>query len=206
MRFAVTASEGGLKARLAEIVAAWPSSATGRPTLLDWLAKHPTCSDDELLFFASLHLKETRSFFWSQIEQAKGDPGKIRHPQRVAMAVMALGFSEDNPEAVVAHIGTLLGGNYPHVIRASSADALGGMRHLLAVQALIPHLADDAIGPQVTRSLYRLTGQHFDLNPATQWSEWLAANQGKMDFKMHTQADFDHFLKMRALLTRISHS
>ena len=190
----------GLKARLAEIVAAWPQSAPGRTVLLDWLAKHPNCSDDELLFFANIHLRETRTYFWAQIEQAKGEPAKIRHPQRVAIAVMALGFFEDNPEPVVARIGSFLSSDYPHVIRACSADALGGMRDTKAVHSLIPNLDDDAIGPQVVRSLYRLTGKHFDNEPATQWSEWLAANSQSIDFQMHTQADFDNFLKMRTLL------
>lgn len=190
----------GLKARMAEIVATWPESAPGRPILLDWITRHPNCSDDELLFFANIHLKETRSFFWSQIEQAKGDPAKIRHPQRVAMAVMALGFFEDNPEPVVVRIGKLLAADHPHVIRACCADALGGMRHAMAVQALIPHVEDDAVGPQVVRSLYRLTGQHFDQDPAMKWRDWLATNSGSMDFKMHTQADFDNFRKMQALL------
>ncbi len=190
----------GMKARMAEIVAAWPQSALGRPTLLDWLTKHPNCSDDELLFFASLRLKEARSFFWTLIEQIKGDPDKFRQPQRAAMAVMGLGFFEDNPESVVARIGSLLAADYPHVLRACSADALGGMRHRAAVEALIPHALDDAVGPQVVRSLYRLTGQHFDRDPPAQWGEWLAANPGRIDFKMHTQADFDNFLNMQVLL------
>ncbi|MEZ5388147.1 MAG: VWA domain-containing protein [Prosthecobacter sp.] len=190
----------GLKARMAEIAATWPVSAPGRASLLDWITRHPNCSDDELLFFASLRLRETRSFFWTQIEQIKGDPAKLRQPQRVAMAVMALGFFEDNPEPVVTRIGSLLAEDYPHVIRACSADALGGMRHRAAVEALIPHVQDDAVGPQVVRSLYRLTGQHFDRNPPEQWRDWLAENPQRIDFKMHTQADFDNFLKMQALL------
>lgn len=191
---------GGLKARLAEIVGTWPVFATGRSTLLEWLAKHPNCSDDELLFFADIHLRETRSFLWAQIEAAKGDPAKLRQPQRVAMAVKGLGYFEDNPEPVVKHVGSLLSENYPHVIRSCAADALGGMRHIAAVEALILHVSDEAIGPQVVRSLYRLTGQHFDQDPSAQWTAWLAANREQMAFKMHTAVDFGNFLKMQALL------
>lgn len=116
------------------------------------------------------------------------------------MAVMALGFFEDNPETVVTRIGSLLAADYPHVIRACSADALGGMRHRAAVEALVPHVEDDAVGPQVVRSLYRLTGKHFGREPSAQWVEWLAAKTSSIDLKMHTQADFDNFLKMQALL------
>lgn len=191
---------GGIKARLAEIVAGWPGSALGRATLLEWLTKHPNCSDGELLFFADIHLRETRGFLWTQIEQAKGDPAKLRQPQRVAMAVKGLGYFEDNPEPVVKHVGGLLSENFPHVIRSCAADALGGMKHVAAVEALIPQVLDDAIGQQVMRSLYRLTGQHFDQNPSAQWNEWLAANREKMAFKMHTPVDFENFLKMQALV------
>lgn len=191
---------GGIKARMTEVVAAWPATAPGRKTLHEWLAKHPSCDDDTLLFFAGIHLSETRGFLWSLIEQAKGEPAKWPQPQRIAMAVQGLGYFEDNPDVVVMRIGTLLAPACPHVIRACAADALGGMRHLKAVEALIPLVEDDAIGPRVARSLYRLTGQHFDQQPQTQWRDWLKESGGKIDFKMHAAADFENFLKMQALV------
>ncbi|MBL9132111.1 MAG: VWA domain-containing protein [Verrucomicrobiaceae bacterium] len=190
---------GGMKARLAEIVAAWPATAPGRKTLFDWLVKHPNCGDDELLFYTGIHLPGARSFFWAQIEQAKGEVSKIKNPQRVAMAIQGLGFFEDNPDVVVERIGALLHVDSPHVIRACAADSLGGMKHPKAVDALIPHVEDEAVGARAVRSLYRLTGQHFDADPARQWAAWRAANAA-IGFKMHTTADFDNFLKLQALL------
>lgn len=191
---------GGIKARLAEIVAAWPRDAPGRQTLVSWLAAHPSCDDDTMLFFAEIHPPEARSWFWSQIEAAKGDPNKLRHPQRVAIAVRCLGFFEDNPEIVVTRIGSLLAEPFPHVIRACAADALGGMRNARAVESLIPYAGDAAIGSRVVRSLYRLTGQHFEKEPATRWQEWWAANRTSLAFKMHRLAEFDEFLKLQALV------
>lgn len=191
---------GGLKARTAEIVADWPGTAPGRKTLHEWLAKHPNCDDDALLFFADIHLPQTRGHLWSLIEQARGEPAKWRQPQRIAMAVKGLGHFEDNPEVVVTRVGALLASACPHVIRACAADALGGMKHPKAVDVLVPHVEDDAIGPRVGRSLYRLTGQHFDQQPETQWRDWLKAAGGKIDFKMHAATDFDNFLKMQALV------
>ncbi len=191
---------GGIKARVAEIVAEWPALALGRKTLLEWLTKHPNCEEDELLFYASIRLPETRSFFWSIIEQQKAVPTKWRQSLRIAMAVKGLGAFEDNPEPVVKRVAGLLAADMPHVIRACAVDALGGMKHAEAVAALIPHIADMAIGPQAVRSLYRLTGQHFDQDPAKQWSEWHAAHLGKIEFKMHKRIDFENFLKMQALI------
>lgn len=191
---------GGIKARTAEVVRAWPASSPGRRTLHEWLVKHPACEDDALLFFAEIHLPETRGHLWSMIEQAKAEPAKVREPQRVAMALRGLGFFEDNPESVVSRIGTFLAVGYPHVIRASAAEALGGMKHARAVEALIPQVEDDAIGTRVECSLYRLTGMHFDQQPSMQWSDWLQKQGGKIDFKMHAAVDFDNFLKMQALV------
>lgn len=191
---------GGVKARAAEIVAGWPAVAPGRRTLSEWLARHPNCDDDTLLFFADIHLPETRGHLWSLIEQARGEPAKAQQPQRIAMAVHGLGYFEDNPEVVVMRVGSLLGLEIPHVIRACAADALGGMKHVKAVEALVPFVGDDAIGTRVERSLYRLTGQHFDEQPETQWRDWLKESGGKIDFKMHAAADFENFLKMQALV------
>lgn len=191
---------GGIKARLAEIVATWSLQAPGRQTLLDWLASHPDCTDDAMLFFAEIHPPEARSWFWSQIEAFKGDPARLRHPQRVAMAIRGLGFFEDNPEIVVTRIGSLLGTELPHVIRACAADALGGMRHRRAVESLIPHAADAAVGGRVSRSLYRLTGQHFEKEPLARWQAWWSAHQHSLVLKMHSAAQFEEFRKMQALI------
>lgn len=190
---------GGLKARLAEIVANWPKVASGRKTLLEWFSKHPACDDDELLFFAQLRLVEARSQFWTLIDAAKGEPAKLKDPQRIAMAVMALGEFQDNPESVVTRIGSLLKAEFPHVIRACAADALGGMRHEKAVDALMPFIDDGAIGSRAVRSLYRLTGLHFDADAPKQWADWRAKVE-KIEFKMLSAADFTEFLKTQALI------
>lgn len=195
---------GGIKARTAEIVAAWPATAPGRKTLYEWLAKHPNCDDETLLFFADIHLPETRGYFWSLVEQARGEPARWRQPQRIAMAVKGLGYFEDNPEVVVTRVGALLAPACPHVIRACAADALGCMKHVKAIEALAPLVEDDAIGPRVQRSLYRLTGQHFDQQPETQWRDWLKESGGKIDFKMHATVDFENFLKMQVLVKPVS--
>lgn len=191
---------GGIKARTAEIVAAWPATASGRKTLHEWLARHPNCDDDTLLFFADIGLPETRGHFWSLIDQVRGESAKWRQPHRIAMAVQGLGHFPDNPEAVVTRIGSLLAAACPHVVRACAADALGGMRHVKAVEALVPLVEDAAIGPRVQRSLYRLTGQHFDQEPESRWRDWLKESGGKIEFKMLAAVDFENFLKLQALV------
>lgn len=197
---------GGIKARLTELVAAWPVMAPGRKTLADWLLKHPNCADDTLLFFTGIRLLESRGLFWQVIEQAKGEPAKVKAPERIAMAALGLGQFEDNPERVVTRIGALLQLDYPHVIRASAAEALGGMRHLKAVEALIPQVKDQAIGHRAACGLYRITGRYFDKESGKQWADWLAANREKIDFKMHPAADFEEFLKAEALVKPVDES
>jgi uncharacterized protein YegL len=191
---------GGIKARLTEITAGWPATAPGRTFLAAWAAGLTKCDDDELLFLAGIAVREARGLFWREIEQGNGAPQKIRHPHRIAMAAKGLGQFEDNPEEVVTRIASLLDADYPHVIRACAADALGGMRHARAVEGLVPQVEDAAIGPLAVRSLYRLTGQHYELEPARQWQAWLAAQGAKIEFKMHSLADFENFLKIQALL------
>jgi len=45
--------------------------------------------------------------------------------------------------------------------------ALGGMRHARAIEAPILQVEDAAISSRVVRSLYQLTGQHFENELAT---------------------------------------
>jgi len=189
----------GLKARMAEIVANWPQVGPGRKTLFDWFSKHPACGDDELLFFAQIRLKEARGQFWTLLETLKGEPAKLRNPHRFAIAVQALGEFQDNPESVVTRIASMLAPDFPHVIRAGAADALGGMRHVKTVDALIPFVEDAAIGSRAVRSLYRLTSLHFDSDAPKQWAEWRAKTE-KIDFKMLAAVDFTEFLKTQALI------
>ncbi|MFM7606896.1 MAG: VWA domain-containing protein [Prosthecobacter sp.] len=197
---------GGIKARLTEIVAAWPVTAPGRKTLADWLVKHPSCDDDTFLFFASIRLLESRGLFWQLIDQAKVEPAKVKAPERIAMAALGLGQFEDNPERVVTRIGTLLHADYPHVIRASAAEALGGIRHLKAIEVLIPQVKDQAISHRVACSLYRITGGYFDKEPDKQWADWLMLNREKIDFKMYPATDFEEFLKAEALVKPVDES
>ncbi len=188
----------GIKLRLAEIVAAWPAGEA-RKALADWLSKHPSCDDDELLFFAGIKMTEARTFFWNLLTQIKGAVSAVRDPERVALAAKALGAFQDNPEVVVTKITTLLDPANAHVIRACAAEALGGMRSVLAVQALQPHLNDDAIGKIVRCSLYRLTGQDFG-EEADKWKTWLTEQGANISWKMLTPTDFETYLKMQKLL------
>lgn len=191
----------GMKLRLAEIVAGWPEGE-GRKTLADWLAKHPACEDDALMFFSGIHLPEARAFFWNLLTQAKGPPSAARDPERsvlAALAVRALGGFQDNPDVVVARVAALLAPASPHVLRACAAEALGGMRSPLALQALVPFLNDDAIGEAVHCSLFRLTGQDFADDP-DKWKAWLAAQGANIPWKMLAPADYAEFLKVQKLL------
>jgi uncharacterized protein YegL len=188
----------GIKLRLAEIVAAWPNGEA-RKMLADWLFKHPSCDDDELMFFAGIGLLETRAFFWNILTQIKGPLSAVRDPERVALAAKALGAFQDNPETVVSRIASLLDPANAHVMRACAADALGGMRHVLAIQSLLPHLNDDAIGSIARCSLYRLTGQDF-VDDTDKWKAWLTGQEKDIPWKMLTRIDFDDYLKLQKLL------
>lgn len=188
----------GIKLRLAEIVTSWPAGGA-RKTLADWLTQHPSCSNDALLFFANIGLLETRGFFWNLLTQVKGPFSAVRDPERVALAARALGAFQDNPEVVITRIGAMLDPTSAHVMRACAADALGGMRHVLAIQSLLPQLSDDAIGHIVRRSLYRLTGQDFE-NDAERWKTWLTEQESNIPWKMLGRTEFDNYLKLQSLL------
>lgn len=188
----------GVKLRLAEIVSEWPQGDTRR-TLAEWLLKHPDCHDNELMFYAAAGLVECRIFFWSILVDFKTTSPSMRHPSRIALAARALGSFQDNPETVVAQVASLLTPANPHVIRASAADALGGMRHRLAIESLIPHLDDDAIGSVARRSLYRLTGTDF-IHDRVRWKTWLSEVDAQIPWKMLTRLDFENYLKLQKLL------
>lgn len=188
----------GIKLRLAEIVAAW-QAGEGRKTLADWLLKHPTCGDDELQFFASIGLLETRAFFWNILTQIKGPLSEVKKAESVALAAKALGAFRDNPEIVVTRVALMLDPANAHVIRACAADALGGMHHAMAFNALLPHWNDEAIGPNVRRSLYRLTGQDFGEDTA-RWQAWFTQQGARIPWQTHSSADYADYLKLQKLL------
>lgn len=189
----------GIKMRLAEIVRSWPAG-DARKSLVDWLARHPGCTDDELFFFADSGLPELRSYFWNIVMQAKEPLSGLRDPERVAIAAKALGAFQDNPDVVVTRIGAMLDPANAHLIRACAAEALGGMHHAMAIQSLLPHLNDDAIGKSVQSSLYRLTGQAF--GPDTdKWRAWLTEQGARIPWKSLSPTDYDNFLKLQKLLS-----
>lgn len=188
----------GIKLRLAEIAAAWPPGEA-RKTLALWLTGHPSCDDDELQFFAGIGLLETRSLFWSILTQVKGPLSDIRDPARVALAAKALGAFPDNPETVVVRVAALLDPVNAHVLRACAAESLGGMQQVKSMEALLPHLGDDAIGKTARCSLFRLTGQDF-AEDADKWKAWIAAQATPLPWKRHTPADYEDYLKTQKLL------
>ncbi len=188
----------GIKLRLAEIVADWPAGE-GRKTLVDWLAKHPTCDDDALMFFSGIHLLETRTFFWNLLAQVKGPLSAVKEPERIALAARALGAFQDNPDTVVARVATLLDPANVHVMRACAAEALGGMRSPVALQSLLPYLNDEAIGDTVHCSLFQLTGQDFANDP-DKWKTWITEQGANIPWKMLPRSDYADFLKLQKLL------
>ena len=188
----------GLKLRLAEIVAGWPAGE-GRKALLDWLAKHPACDGDALMFFSGAHLMETRSFFWNLLAQMKGPLSAVKEPGRIALAARALGAFPDNPDPVVARVAALLAPANAHVMRSCAAEALGGMRSAVALQALLPFLNDEAIGDAVHASLFQLTGQDFADDPE-KWKAWITAQGANIPWKMLPRSDYADFLKLQKLL------
>jgi uncharacterized protein YegL len=188
----------GIKFRLAEIVAAW-LPGEGRKALAEWLLKHPACGDDELQFFASISLLEGRTFFWNILTQVKGPFSEVKKPESVALAARALGAFRDNPEIVVTRVASMLDPANAHVIRACAADALGGMHHIMAFNALLPHWNDEAIGSNVRCSLYRLTGQ--DLGEDTsKWQSWFAQQGTRIAWQTHSVTDHADYLKLQKLL------
>lgn len=188
----------GMKLRLAEIVAGWPAGE-GRKALVDWLAKHPACDGDALIFFSSAHLMETRSFFWNLLAQVKGPLSAVKEPERIALAARALGAFPDNPDPVVARVAALLAPANAHVMRACAAEALGGMRSAVALQSLLPFLNDEAIGDAVHASLFQLTGQDFADDPE-KWKAWITAQGANVPWKMLPRSDYADFLKLQKLL------
>ena len=188
----------GLKLRLAEIVAGWPAGE-GRKALVDWLAKHPACEGDALMFFSGAHLMETRSFFWNLLALVKGPLSAVKEPGRIALAARALGAFPDNPDPVVARVAALLAPANAHVMRSCAAEALGGMRSAVALQALLPFLNDEAIGDAVHASLFQLTGQDFADDPE-KWKAWITAQGANIPWKMLPRSDYADFLKLQKLL------
>ncbi|MBK8093832.1 MAG: VWA domain-containing protein [Verrucomicrobiaceae bacterium] len=186
---------GGMKARMAEIVANWPVDAPGRKNLLDWLPRHSNADEDTLLFYGKLASKETRPFFETLL--LHGDVK--REPVRVALSAQALGVWQDVTEPVLTRVRSLLSPTLPHVLRASAAEALGGMRHIESLRALVALVEDEALAAHAARALFRLTGEDFENDSATRWQTWLTEHP-RIDWKMHAASEWENYLRTQALL------
>ena len=189
---------GEVRARMTELVAEWPD-APGKAALAVILAKNPRCSDEALLFFSELGIPGTDNVFRAVMAEQRGKlPADFKNLPRVAAAIRGLGRFPEQSDAIVSYFATCLDDKAPHIIRASTAEALGGMKNVGAVAALIPHVADHAIGDIVLRSLYQLTGEDHGEDGA-KWQAWFDAQGKKPELKMLTRVAWTDYLAAKRL-------
>jgi uncharacterized protein YegL len=113
------------------------------------------------------------------------------------MALRALGRFPEQAEDAVAFIAGLLDEKYPHAIRATAADSLGGIRSRRGLPALMARVKDSAIGEAAQRSLFRLTGQDFD-DAAEKWAAWFKEQGANATLKMLGLKDWEKHRKEKA--------
>jgi uncharacterized protein YegL len=178
------------KQRIGELVAQWP--AKGGLDYFDFhLRTRQRLSDDMLRFYAELGCVQFKPFFLGILAPLKTMPvADIKEPARYAVALRALGRFPDQTEADVSQIIALLDEKFPHVIRISAADALGGIKNRRGLAALAALVKSDTIGEAAQRSLYRLTGQDFG-EEAEKWNAWLKEQGPRAELKMLGLADWD---------------
>lgn len=187
------------RAKLADLVSQWPP-LPGKQRLAEHLLKNPRCSDEMLLFFSRLAMPETEPVFRGVLGEQRGTaPAAFKAPSRVAIAIRAIGRFPNQTDAVVSYLGGCLDEKAAHVVRASAAEALGGIRNRAAIGALLPHLKDPAIGEVVQASLFRLTGQDHGDDGAN-WRAWLDAQGGQIELRMLGQGEWESYLETKRRL------
>ncbi|MCX7823928.1 MAG: VWA domain-containing protein [Verrucomicrobiae bacterium] len=178
------------KQRIAELVAQWPWKG-GLDYFEFYLRTHPRLSDEMLRFYADLGCVRFKPFFLGLLAPLKTAPGSdIKEPARCATALRALGRFPEQTEAEVSRIIALLDEKFPHVIRISAAEALGGIKSRQGLPALIALVKDDTVGEAAQRSLYRLTGQDFG-EEADKWNAWFKEHGQRAELKMLGVADWE---------------
>ncbi len=192
-----------VRARITELVAAWPDRP-GKTALAASLTKNPRCSDEALLFFSELGLPGSDVVFRAVMAEQRGKaPADFKNLPRVAAAIRGLGRFPEQTDAVVSYLATCLDEKAPHVIRASTAEALGGMKNIGAVAALIPHVADAAIGVVALRSLYQLTGEDHG-EDAMKWGAWFDGQEKKPALKMRSRSAWTEHLAAKRLAAAVA--
>jgi len=178
------------KQRIAELVAQWP--ARGGLDYFDFfLRTHQRLSDEMLRFYAELGCVQFKPFFLGLLAPLKTVPvADIKEPARYATALRALGRFREQTEADVLQIVGLLDEKFPHVIRISAADALGGIQSRRGLPALIALVKDDTMGEAAQRSLYRLTGQDFG-DQAAKWNAWFKEQGQRAELRMLGLPDWE---------------
>lgn len=185
------------KQRIAELVAQWPAKG-GLDYFEFYLRGRPRLSDEMLRLYAELGCAQFKPFFLGFIAPLKTLPvAEIKEPARYATALRALARFPDQMEGDVAQIAALLDGKFPHAIRATAADALGGIRGRGGLPALAAQVKDCAIGDAAQRSLFRLTGQDFGDAPE-KWAGWLKAQGANANLKMLSLSDWETHQKEKA--------
>lgn len=185
------------KQRIAELVASWPVKGG-----LDYFASHlrgqSRLGDEMLRFYAGLGSAQFKPFFLGLIAPLRTLPAaEIKDPPRYATALRALGRFPEHMEGDVAQIAALLDAKFPHAIRASAADALGGIRSRRGLPALMAQVKDNAIGEMAQRALFRLTGRDFDDAPE-KWAAWFKAGGATAELKMLGQSEWETRRKEKA--------
>jgi uncharacterized protein YegL len=185
------------KQRIAELVAQWPAKG-GLDYFEFYLRGHQQPSNDVLRFYAELGCVQFKPYFLNLIVPLRTLPvTEIKDPARYALALRALGRFPEQTEDAVAQIAALLDEKYPHAIRATAADALGGIQNRRGLPALMAQVKDGAIGQAAQRSLFRLTGQDFGDAPE-KWTAWLKAEGTKVGLKMLSLSDWEKHKKEEA--------
>ena len=171
------------KQRIGELVAQWPAKG-GLDYFGFYLRSHDRLSDEMLRFYADLGCAQFQPFFLSLIAPLKTLPATdIKEPARYATALRALGRFPEQADNAVVQIAALLDEKYPHAIRISAADALGGIKSRRGLPGLIALVKDGTIGDAAQRSLFRLTGQDFG-DDAAKWTAWLKGEGQQAELKM----------------------
>ena len=189
---------GATREAITALVAGWPE-ADGKKALADFLLRKPDCDEQLLLFFSKLRLPAAQAVFWKIFSQTKGRPFEaLKGVPRIGIAIRGLGCYPDQNEMGVGHIAAMLDVKAPHPLRASAADALGGIRHLKALEPLIAQVRDQAIGEIAQRSLFRLTGQDHG-EEMELWKEWLASQGAQPPLLMLGLKEWEVHCKAKAV-------
>ena len=158
----------GVKMRAAEILSGYKSDEVGKLVAPYLQKKETKC--DIIMFDAisKMGIADTKNVFVNILISPPTKKDKSYYP----IALKAMEYFPEQDEKIIALLISKLDEKVHLPIRKAACEALGGIKSIAGMKALIPFVTDPLIHEQAVASLARLTGQDFS-REKLKWQNWV---------------------------------